>query len=79
MAATPKRSSACETALTGQAWSEETVRKAAEALARDFQPISDMRASADYRLQAAKNLLLKAFVETAAPVRVLETEAVGQG
>lgn len=79
MAATPKRANACESALAGGPWTEATVRAAAEALTEDFQPISDMRASADYRLQAAKNLLLKAFVETAAPVRVLETEAVGHG
>jgi len=79
MAATPKRAAACEAALTGKAWTEETVRAAAEALSQDFQPISDMRASADYRLQAAKNLLLKAFIERAAPVRVLQAEAVAHG
>jgi xanthine dehydrogenase small subunit len=79
MAATPKRAAACEAALTGAPWTEASVRTAAEALAQDFQPISDMRASAAYRLQTARNLLLKAFVETAAPVRVLETEAVGHG
>jgi xanthine dehydrogenase small subunit len=79
MAATPKRAEACEAALAGQPWTEATVRAAAEALAEDFQPISDMRASADYRLQAAKNLLIKAFLESAAPIRVLEAEAVGHG
>jgi xanthine dehydrogenase small subunit len=79
MAATPRRASACETALAGKPWTEPVVRAAADALAADFQPISDMRASADYRLQAAKNLLLKAFLESAAPIRVLETEAVGHG
>ena len=35
------------------------------ALARDFQPIDDMRASAAYRLKVAQNLLLKAYVEAA--------------
>jgi xanthine dehydrogenase small subunit len=79
MAATPKRTHACETALIGKPWTEATVRAAAETLAQDFQPISDMRASAAYRLQAARNLLLKAFVETASPVRVLEAEAIGHG
>ena len=79
MAATPKRASACEAALTGKAWNEATVRAAAEALAQDFQPISDMRASADYRLQAAKNLILRAFLESTAPVRVLDAEAVAHG
>jgi xanthine dehydrogenase small subunit len=79
MAATPKRADGCEAALTGRPWTEATVRAAADALAQDFQPIGDMRASATYRLQTAKNLLLKAFIETTTPVRVLEAEAVGHG
>jgi len=79
MAATPKRASACEAVLTGKPWTEATARAAAEALSQDFQPISDMRASADYRLQTAKNLLIKAFLESSALIRVLETEAVGHG
>jgi len=79
MAATPKRASACEAALTGKPWTEASVRAAAEALAKDFQPIDDMRASAAYRLQAAKNLVLKAFLESAAPMRVLKAEAVAHG
>ena len=78
MAATPKRATACEAALTGQPWTEATARRAAEALAQDFQPIDDMRASAAYRLRAAKNLLLKAWLESqaAAPTRVLDAQAV---
>jgi xanthine dehydrogenase small subunit len=78
MAATPRRATACEAALTGQPWTEATVRAGAEALAQDFQPIDDMRASAAYRLQAAKNLLLKAWLESraATPTRVLQAEAV---
>jgi xanthine dehydrogenase small subunit len=82
MAATPKRAVATEAALTGQLWTEATVRTAAEALARDFQPIDDMRASAAYRLKAAKNLLLKTWLESNAastPARVLEAEAVAHG
>jgi len=57
------------------------VRTAAEALAEDFQPIDDMRASAGYRLQAAKNLLLRAWLESqgAAATRVLEAQAVAHG
>jgi xanthine dehydrogenase small subunit len=78
MAATPRRAAACEAALTGQPWTEATVRGAAEALAEDFQPIDDMRASAGYRLKAARNLIVRAWLESrgAAPTRVLETEAV---
>jgi xanthine dehydrogenase small subunit len=78
MAATPKRATACEAALAGQPWTEAAVRAAAGALARDFTPIDDMRASAAYRLKAAQNLIVRAWLESqaAAPTRVLETEAV---
>ena len=73
MAATPKRAAAAEAALTGKRLSEETVEAAVEALAADYAPISDMRASADYRMRVARNLLLKCFIEwrQGAPVRVL--------
>jgi xanthine dehydrogenase small subunit len=81
MAATPKRAAACEAALSGKPWTESAVRAAADALAHDFQPIDDMRASAGYRLQAAKNLLLRAWLESqgAAATRVLEAQAVAHG
>ncbi|MDP1631722.1 MAG: xanthine dehydrogenase small subunit [Caulobacter sp.] len=63
MAATPKRAGACEAALAGRPWSEATIAAAAAALEQDFEPIGDMRASAAYRMAAAKNLLRKLFVE----------------
>lgn len=64
MAATPKRASAAEVALVGKVWNREAVEAAMEALEQDFTPISDMRASAGYRLKVAKNLLMKACIET---------------
>lgn len=64
MAATPKRATATEAALVGQPWSEETVEHACNALEDDYQPITDMRASADYRRVTAANLLRKAHLET---------------
>ena len=64
MAATPKRASATETALIGRPWNAETLESACAAMRVDFQPISDMRASADYRGTAAANLLRKVFAET---------------
>jgi xanthine dehydrogenase small subunit len=64
MAATPKRARAVEAALTGQPWSQETVEAALAAYDKDYQPISDMRASAEYRMLAAKNLLRRFFIET---------------
>ncbi len=64
MAGIPKRASAAEAALIGQDWNGETVRAAMEALAGDFTPMTDMRASADYRMKAAQNLLERYFLET---------------
>jgi xanthine dehydrogenase large subunit len=64
MAGVPKRASACEAALTGQEWNQETVGKAQAALSQDFEPISDWRASDSYRMCAAQNLLQRFFLET---------------
>ena len=61
MAATPKRAAAAEAALVGQPWSEDTIRKAMAAMTDDFTPLSDMRASASYRMEAAQNMLLRYF------------------
>ena len=78
MAATPKRAAACEAALAGRPWTRETVEAVVSALAQDFTPITDMRASAAYRLETAGNLLRRAFLESAdaAAPRLRETEAV---
>jgi xanthine dehydrogenase small subunit len=64
MAAIPKRAFNAEATLDGQLWSEKTARAAAAALARDFQPLSDLRASAEYRLQVAQNLVTRFHLET---------------
>ena len=64
MAATPKRAAHCEQALTGQPWNDATAKQAILALGKDYQPLSDMRASADNRLQSAKNLLHRFYLET---------------
>ncbi len=63
MAGVPKRASAVETALLGQPWTEATVAAALPAFAEDFTPLSDMRASAAYRLSAAQGLLQRYFAE----------------
>lgn len=81
MAATPSRARAAEAALAGKAWSEPAIRGAMQALESDYQPIGDMRASAGYRMAAAKNLLFKAWLEIcgAGATRVLELEALNHG
>ncbi len=76
MAATPKRARAVEAALTGKPWTAATVEQALAAFERDYAPISDMRASAAYRMRAAKNLLLKYFRESSHPLA--ETRLVGR-
>jgi xanthine dehydrogenase small subunit len=63
MAGTPKRAAAVEAVLSGSAWSEQSVRTAMAQMAEDFTPLSDMRASADYRLRAAENMLLRYWQE----------------
>ncbi len=76
MAGIPKRAAAVEAALVGRAWNATTIAAALPAFAQDFTPMSDMRASAAYRLEAATNLLTRYFHDlTGAPVTVLEVEA----
>jgi xanthine dehydrogenase small subunit len=64
MAGTPKRAVQAEAALTGSAWTEAVVEAAMEALVADYVPLTDWRASADYRLLVAKNLLRRFYLET---------------
>ncbi|QDL37060.1 xanthine dehydrogenase small subunit [Rhodoferax sediminis] len=66
MAATVRRAAKAEAALVGQPWDEAAVAGAQTALAQDFKPLSDMRASAGYRLQVAQNLLRRFWLETRA-------------
>ena len=66
MAATVRRAAQAEAALLGQPWSEASVRAAQAALAQDFQPLTDMRASSQYRLQVAQNLIERLWLETRA-------------
>ncbi len=64
MAATSKRAQHAEQALAGAEWSEASVARAMEALSQDYQPLSDMRASSNYRLKAAQNLLYRFYLES---------------
>ncbi|GGA27236.1 xanthine dehydrogenase small subunit [Neptunicoccus cionae] len=75
MAATPKRASAAEAALLGAPFSEATLIKAAAKLAEDFTPLSDWRASAEYRLKVAQNLFRRFYLEhseTGADARLVQ-------
>ncbi|MDD2061348.1 xanthine dehydrogenase small subunit [Pseudomonas sp. GD03860] len=67
MAAIPKRARACEAALVGKPWTQASIERACQALAEDFTPLSDFRASKEYRLLGAQNLLRKYFIELQTP------------
>jgi xanthine dehydrogenase small subunit len=72
MAGTPKRAAAVEAALLGRPWSWNTVAAAQDAMAEDFQPLTDWRATAEYRALAARNLLTRFFLETAGQPQELQ-------
>ncbi len=63
MAGTPKRAHAVEQALIGQPFTRAAITAALPAFSQDFTPLTDMRASADYRLKAAQNMLVRYYEE----------------
>jgi len=70
LAATVKRAKKCEAAIIGKRWDENTIREGAAALANDFKPLDDMRASAKYRMRASQNLLQRFYLETSGELSV---------
>lgn len=77
VAATPCRAPRTEAALVGQPWNEATAERAEAILADEFTPLTDMRASEQYRRLVTGRLLRKFFIETSQPeirTRVLEQE-----
>jgi xanthine dehydrogenase small subunit len=75
MAGIPKRARHVEAALVGQPWSDATITAAMQAFAHDYTPLSDMRASADYRLQTAANMLRRYFLEdTGKSIGIMEVQ-----
>jgi xanthine dehydrogenase small subunit len=78
MAAIPKRAPAAETVLQGNSLTKELIGQAKEALATDFQPMSDVRASSEYRMRVAQNLIEKCYLElqSANARKVIETRVV---
>jgi len=63
VAATPARTPQTEAALAGQPWALASFEAAVPVLAQEFSPISDMRASADYRRGVLGRLLLRYWSE----------------
>lgn len=76
MAATPKRAAHVEQALLGQPWTQATVDAAHDAWAQDYAPLSDMRASAEYRLTTARNMLTRVLLaDSGQTTSVLEVQS----
>ena len=63
MAGIPMRAKQCEAALLNKPLSSESIAAAQLALTQDFQPMSDVRASDQYRMKVAQNLLQKCYLE----------------
>jgi len=74
MAAIPKRAHAAEAVLQGNSLTKESVAAAQVALATDFQPMSDVRASDKYRMTVAQNLIEKCYLELQS--KAIETRVV---
>lgn len=73
MAGTPKRAAGAEAALQGQPFTAASFEAAAAAVADDFKPLTDWRASANYRRMVAANFLRRFWLEqsgTDQPVRL---------
>jgi xanthine dehydrogenase small subunit len=68
VAATPIRATRTEALLQGQHWSEDLAALAGSALRSEFEPISDMRASAAYRSAVLGNLMQRYWLEALQPV-----------
>ena len=64
MAGVPARATHAENALLGQPWTRAGAERAMSELTSDFQPITDWRASREYRMVSAQNLLLRFFLDT---------------
>jgi xanthine dehydrogenase small subunit len=78
MAATPRRAPACEAALIGASFSLATIEAAATALQSDYAPLTDVRGSAAYRLDAAANLLRRLWRrQQGDAVSLLDLEPIG--
>ena len=77
MAGTPRRAYKTEQELDGADWIEASIASAMLKMSEDYQPLSDMRASSQYRMLAAQNLLRKFYIETTTADRA--TRIVGEG
>ncbi|MEI7663817.1 MAG: xanthine dehydrogenase small subunit, partial [Bacteroidota bacterium] len=75
LSATPKRAFETERFLKGKPWDRITISQAMEVLDLEFTPISDVRADAEFRKSAGRNLLMKFFLETSTHTGWMEDPA----
>ena len=72
MAGTPKRARSVEAALYGKPFTQGAVDAARDAFDHDYQPLTDWRATAEYRQLTAKNLLTRFFLEVSGTPQELQ-------
>jgi len=80
MAGIPARAALCEATLIGRTWNTETITLAQRALDKDFTPMTDMRASSEYRSLVARNLLERFYLETQNlnPIELANRSIIGE-
>ncbi|MEW7314859.1 xanthine dehydrogenase small subunit [Buttiauxella gaviniae] len=74
MAAIPSRAKETEQALLGSLFDSQILERACQALAKDFQPLSDFRGSGRYRLAVAQNLLKRFYLQQIEQLNELEVQ-----
>ena len=79
MAATPLRATSTESALNGSAYDLASFEKAAEEIKNDYSPIQDVRATPEYRLNVARNLIIKTGLELFSPELLATPNHSAQG
>ncbi|EHS51062.1 xanthine dehydrogenase, small subunit [Rhizobium sp. PDO1-076] len=72
MAGTPKRARSVEAALYGRPFTQSSVDAARDAFDHDYQPLTDWRATAEYRQLTAKNLLTRFYLEVSGTPQELQ-------
>lgn len=76
--AIPRRAERCESALQDREWNEDTIEAACVALQGDFDPISDLRGTRDYRLMVTANLLRRFYFDSTATTRPMTVWTFGE-
>ncbi|MFD1712068.1 xanthine dehydrogenase small subunit [Ottowia sp. GY511] len=79
VAAVPARATQTEAACADQTWAEATFEHAAQVVMNEFEPLSDMRASADYRRTVLGNLLRRGWLQGAQPEAPVLAELQPEG